>query len=232
MHFRSSALSLLAALSLLTAAACYSQDGAPPVVSALPCEAPSDAIVLFDGDDLDNWQHRDGSPAGWKLVDGAMEVTEGGIVTRQKFGDMQLHLEFRMPAPPVGEGQDRGNSGVYIHGNYEVQVLDSYMNETYFDGQCAAIYKLSAPLVNASRPPGLWQTYDIIFRAARFDSQGAVTEKATVTVLHNGVLVQDHVEVSPTGGAMGNEEFEEGPIFLQDHNHPVRFRNIWVRDLN
>ncbi len=222
---------LLAALSLLTFSLCLSREQAPVVISALPGEAPSDALVLFDGSSLENWQNRDGSAAAWKLVDGAMEVNEGSIVTRENFGDMQLHLEFRMPAPAVGEGQDRGNSGVYIHGNYEIQVLDSYENETYFDGQCAAVYKASPPLVNACRPPGIWQTYDIIFHAAELDDTGKVTDKATVTVLQNGVLVQDNLEISPTGGAMGNQELRKGPIMLQDHNHPVRFRNIWVREL-
>ncbi len=224
-------ISLLTALSLLTFRLCFSQGQAPKVISALPCEVPSDAVVLFDGSCLDNWQNTDGSAAGWKLVDGAMEVSKGSIKTKQKFGSIQLHLEFRMPAPAVGEGQDRGNSGVYFHGNYEVQILDSYENVTYFDGQCASVYKTAPPLVNASRPPGIWQNYDIIFHAAELDNAGKVTQKATVTVLHNGVLVQDNLEISPTGGAMGNQEFTEGPIMLQDHNHPVRYRNIWIREL-
>ncbi len=231
MHGKRMVSHLLAAFYLLTFSLCFSQDQAPTVISALPCEVPSDAVVLFDGSCLDNWQNRDGSAANWKLVDGAMEVSEGSIVTKQKFGDMQLHLEFRMPAPAVGEGQDRGNSGVYFHGNYEVQILDSYENETYFNGQCASVYKTSPPLVNASRPPGIWQTYDIIFHAAELDGSGKVTQKARVTVLHNGVLVQDNLDISPTGGAMGNQEFKEGPIMLQDHSHPVRYRNIWVRKL-
>ncbi|MBW7998159.1 MAG: DUF1080 domain-containing protein [Candidatus Glassbacteria bacterium] len=231
MNRKATILSLLAALSLLTFSVCFTQDKAPAVISALPGNVPSDAVVLFDGTGLDAWQHPDGSPASWKLAGGAMTVTEGGLVTKAEFGDVQIHLEFCMPAPAAGEGQDRGNSGIYIHGNYEVQILDSYENETYYDGQCAAVYKISPPLVNASRPPGIWQTYDIIFHAAGLDNSGKVTEKATVTVIHNGVLVQDNLEVSPTGGAMGNQELEKGPIMLQDHHHPVRFRNIWIREL-
>jgi len=210
---------------------CFAQDEQPPVVSALPGQVPSDAVVLFDGSDLSEWSGTDGKAPTWVVAGGAMIVQKGGIVSKRTFGDMQLHLEFCTPAPPRGEGQDRGNSGVYIHGNYEVQVLDSYINETYSDGMCGAVYKLSAPLVNASRPPGIWQIYDIIFRAPEFDSQGKVTRKAVVTVLHNGVLIQDHVEVVPTGGRTGSEETPRGPIYLQDHHHPVKYRNIWVREL-
>lgn len=218
-------------MSVIISMNCFAGDEQPPVVSALPGQVPSDAVVLFDGTDLSEWIGGDGEPANWLVACGAMTVNKGGISTRKTFGDMQLHLEFAMPAPAKGEGQDRGNSGVYIHGNYEVQILDSYINETYIDGMCGAIYKLSPPLVNASRPPGLWQVYDIIFRAPRFDSEGKVIKKATVTVLHNGVLIQNHVEVMPTGGRTGSEETARGPIHLQDHNHPVKYRNIWVREL-
>ena len=209
----------------------YAEQASPRVVSALQGEVPSDAVVLFDGKDLSQWVHPDGSPASWLVSDGAMTVAKGGIKTKKEFGDIQLHLEFRMPAPAMGEGQDRGNSGVYLQGNYEVQVLDSYINETYIDGMCGAIYKMYPPLVNASRPPGLWQCYDIIFRAPKFDSAGKLIKKATVTVLHNGVLIQDHVEMEPTGSRIGTSEADRGPIFLQDHNHPVKYRNIWLREL-
>lgn len=222
---------LLSVLLLFSFDLCLSQEKAPRVISALPGEAPSDAILLFDGTSLDNWQQRDSSIINWKLIDGTMQVNKGSIASRQKFGDMQIHLEFRMPAPAEGKGQGRGNSGVYIHGNYEVQILDSYENETYFDGQCAAVYQIAPPLVNACRPPGIWQTYDIIFNAAKLDNSGNVTKKASITVLHNGVLVQHNLEISPTGAAKNNKEMEEGPIVLQDHRHPVRFRNIWVREL-
>ena len=218
-------------LLLLTFGLGKSQDTAPRVISALPGEAPSDAVILFDRTSLEKWQHRDGSPPNWKLINGTMVVNKGSIETRRKFGDMQIHLEFRMPAPATGKGQDRGNSGVYIHGNYEVQILDSYENETYFNGQCASLYKTSPPLVNACRPPVIWQTYDIIFHAARFDGTGNVAEKATITVLHNGVLVQDNYAISPTGAASGNRELEKGPVVLQDHSHPVSYRNIWIREL-
>ena len=218
-------------ISVIVSLNCFAAEEQPAVVSALEGQVPSDAVVLFDGTDLSEWIGADGGPANWVVAGGAMTVNKGGIVTKKTFGDMQLHLEFCSPAPPRGEGQDRGNSGVYIHGNYEVQILDSYINETYIDGMCGAVYKLSPPLVNASRPPGLWQVYDIIFRAPGFGSQGKVIKKATVTVLHNGVLIQDHVEVMPTGGSTGSDETSRGPINLQDHNHPVKFRNIWVREL-
>lgn len=207
------------------------EEAQPKVVSALPGEVPSDAVVLFDGKDLSEWVHTDGSPASWIVSDGATTVAKGGIKTKREFGDIQLHLEFRTPAPARGEDQDRGNSGVYIQGNYEVQILDSYINETYIDGMCGAVYKIKPPLVNASRPPGIWQIYDIIFRAPKLDSAGKLVKKATVTVLHNGVLIQDHLEMEPTGSRIGTAEAARGPIFLQDHNHPVQFRNIWVREL-
>jgi hypothetical protein len=207
------------------------EEAQPKAVSALPGEVPSDAVVLFDGKNLSEWVHTDGTPASWVVSDGTMTVAKGGIKTKKEFGDIQIHLEFRTPAPARGEDQDRGNSGVYIQGNYEVQILDSYINETYIDGMCGAVYKMYPPLVNVSRPPGIWQSYDIIFRAPKLDRAGKVVKKATVTVLHNGVLIQDHVEVEPTGGRLGSAETARGPIFLQDHNHPVQFRNIWVREL-
>ena len=222
---------VLLALSLILSLNCVPQEKQPPVVTALEGQAPSDAVVLFDGTDLSEWIGADGEPANWIVADGAMTVNKGDIITRKTFGDMQIHLEFATPASAKGEGQDRGNSGVYIHGNYEVQILDSYRDETCNNSMCGAIYKLSPPLVNASRPPGLWQVYDIIFRAPGFDSEGKVIKKAAVTVLHNDKLIQDHVEVVPTGARTGSEEIPCGPIKLQDHNHPVKFRNIWVREL-
>ena len=161
--------------------------------------APADAIVLFDGKDLSQWRsQKDGGPAPWKVEYGYMEVVagSGGIQTAAGFGDCQLHLEWATPAPPRGSGQDRGNSGVFLMGQYEVQVLDSYGNTTYPDGQAAALYGQYPPLVNASRPPGQWQTYDIVFRAPRFDAGGRLVRPARVTVLHNGVLVQDARELT------------------------------------
>lgn len=210
----------------------------PKVITpgAASSDAPSDAVVLFDGTSLDSWQMPDGKPAGWKLdapaVKGAgMTMAGGSIITKKKFGDCQIHLEFATPTNPTGSSQDRGNSGIYIQGRYEVQILDSFKSETYPDGQCAAVYKQHAPLVNACREPGQWQTYDIIFHAPKFDA-GKKTANATVTVLHNGVLVQDHAEITgPTGSAMNSTEGGDGPVYLQDHGHAVRYRNIWVRPL-
>jgi hypothetical protein len=197
--------------------------------------APSDAIVLFDGKDLSKWTQKDGGAAKWKVADGYFEVVPEthDIITRQQFGDMQLHVEFAEPSPPRGEDQDRGNSGVIIMELYEVQVLDSYQSKTYPDGQAGAVYGQYPPLVNASRPPGQWQTYDIVFHAPRFDGSGKLLRAAHVTVLQNGVLVQDHVEIrGPTATGEPYKAHEEKlPLELQDHNHPVRFRNIWVREL-
>jgi hypothetical protein len=196
---------------------------------------PSDAAVLFDGKDLSKWSQKDGSSAKWKVGDGYFEVVpkSGYIYTRQPFGDCQLHVEFAEPSPAKGEGQDRGNSGVFLMGLYEIQVLDSYQNRTYADGQAAAVYGQYPPLVNASRPPGQWQTYDIVFHAPRFDGDGKLVRAARVTVLHNGVLVQDNVEIhGPTATDKPYEAHPEKlPLALQDHNHPVRYRNIWVREL-
>ncbi len=198
---------------------------------------PSDAVVLFDGTSLDSWQDSDGQPVGWKVENGYFEVVpgEGGIQTRDGFGDVQLHVEWSAPDPPVGEGQDRGNSGVFLMGRYEVQVLDSYESETYADGQAAAVYGQYPPLVNAMNAPGQWNTYDIVFKRPRFDDSGALTQPATVTVLHNGVLVQDHEVLTGPSGHYSRPEYQAHPdtlpISLQDHDHPVRFRNIWLREL-
>jgi hypothetical protein len=209
----------------------------PPVVT--PGEQPgvqpppSDAVILFDGSSVSGWTTRDGKPAGWTVSDHILvcQPKTGDIVTAKTFGSAQIHVEFITPVEQ-GEGQDRGNSGVYLHGRYEVQVLDSYKSETYPDGQCAAIYKQHAPLVNACRPQGQWQTYDIIFHAPVFDSAGKKTANARATVLHNGVLVQDNAEiVGPTGGAIGQEERPVGPLLLQEHGHAVRYRNVWYRPL-
>lgn len=212
----------------------------PPVVDPGPymgpAPAPSDAVVLFDGTDLDEWRTNEGEPAPWRIVDDAMEVVpgSGGIYTPREFGDVQLHIEFSAPFPPVGEGQDRGNSGVFFMGRYEVQVLDSYRNDTYPDGQAGSLFGQFPPLVNPARAAGEWNVYDIVFRAPRFDD-GVLAEPATVTVFMNGVLVQDAQPlVGPTTfGRRAPYEAHEptGPIFLQDHDHPVRFRNIWIREL-
>lgn len=209
--------------------------GTAPVPS--PAPAPSDAILLFNGTSLDAWEMEDGAPAKWVVRDGYVEVAPGTgtLRTKQGFGDVQLHIEWMSPAPPKGTGQDRGNSGVFLMGRYEVQVLDSWDNRTYPDGQAGAVYGQFPPLANASRRPGEWQAYDIVFRAPRFDAAGAVTSRARLTVLHNGVLVQDAVElVGPTSNReRAPYEAHEArlPLSLQDHDHPVRFRNVWVREL-
>ena len=199
---------------------------------------PADAVVLFDGKSLAHWRtDKDGSAAKWTLGDGYMEVAPGAgdIRTEQAFGDCQLHVEWAAPAPGKGEGQDRGNSGVFLMGLYEVQVPDSYGSKTYPDGQAAALYGQYPPLVNASRPPGQWQTYDIVFRAPRFDGAGKLTRPARVTVLHNGVLVQDDRPLSgPTAHKARppyKAQADKLPLKLQDHAHAVRYRNIWVREL-
>ena len=199
--------------------------------------APSDAVVLFDGKDLSKWAHKDGSPAKWKVENGYAEVVTktGYIHTREAFGDCQLHVEFAEPVPPTGESQERGNSGVFLMGLYEIQVLDSYKNKTYADGQAAAVYGQYPPLVNASRAPGQWQTYDIVFHGPHFNKDGKVLRPARVTVFHNGVLVQDNVELTgPTGHGKRppyTPHAEKLPLALQDHDNPVRFRNIWIREL-
>jgi len=208
-----------------------------PGPAPAPVSPPSDAVVLFGGASLDEWQSADSGPARWAVRHGYFEVVPGAgaIRTRRGFGDVQLHLEWSTPSPPRGEGQDRGNSGVFLMGRYEIQVLDSYRNETYADGQAAAIYGQTPPLVNASRPPGEWQTYDIVFRRPRFGANGALIDSARVTVLHNGVLVHDAVALTGPTAHQRRPPYEPHadrlPLLLQDHDHPVRFRNIWIREL-
>jgi Domain of Unknown Function (DUF1080) len=200
-------------------------------------EPPGDAVVLFDGRSLDGWRADNGAPARWTVRDGYMQTVPGaGAVTSARaFGDMQLHLEWATPAPPVGSGQDRGNSGVIIMGRYEVQILDSHDNTTYADGQAAAIYGQHPPLVNASRPAGEWQSYDIVFRRPRWTRGGSLLSPARMTVFHNGVLVQDNAELWGGTNWLQFTPYEPHadslPLTLQDHDHPVRYRNIWVRPL-
>lgn len=198
-------------------------------------EAPSDALVLFDGTSLAGWQAagKAGEKAGWELRDGAMVVNgTGSIETRMHFGDFQLHLEWRTPAERQGDSQARGNSGVFLMGRYEVQILDSFENLTYADGQAAALYGQLPPLVNACRAPGEWQSYDIVFSAPRFE-EGELLRPARVTVFHNGVLAHyDRAFIGATthrAVARYTEHGPQGPILLQDHGAPVEFRNIWVR---
>jgi hypothetical protein len=196
-----------------------------------PGKPPSDAVVLFDGKDLSKWT---GGEA-WEVRDGYAVVRRRSITTKDQFGDCQLHLEFATPAEVQGEGQGRGNSGVFLMNRYEVQILDSYGNTTYYDGQCGSIYKQSPPLVNACRKPGEWQTYDIIWEAPRFAPDGLVLKPAYVTVLQNGVVVQNHFEVQGSTAWDQPPQYhkhpEKGPIQLQNHGNPVHFRNIWVREL-
>ncbi len=203
-------------------------DVGPGPTSAAPI--PSDAIVLFDGTDLSAWNGGD----QWIIADGIATAAKGGITTKQPFGDCQLHLEFAMPEKIEGRGQGRGNSGAYLMGHYEVQILDSHDNETYFDGQCGAVYKQQPPTVNASRKPGEWQTYDIIFNAPRFDENGQVAQPGFVTVLHNGVVVHNHFELqgatSYTEPPKYSKHADKLPLHIQFHGNPVRFRNIWLRE--
>lgn len=229
---------LLFSTLFITAVTSFAAEPEPPIItpgkSTGPVEPPSDAIVLFDGKDLSKWKSTEGGKeARWALKDGAMEVNNtGSIRTKDEFGDIQLHVEWAAPAEVKGSDQGRGNSGVYLMGRYEIQVLDSYENKTYPNGQAASFYGHAAPLVNASRKPGEWQTYDIIFRAPKKGDDGRIIP-GSFTVLHNGILVQDQTPIhgrATTAAALSGFA-ERGPLILQDHQNPVRFRNIWLREL-
>jgi hypothetical protein len=208
---------------------------------------PSDAVVLFNGHDISQWEaSKDHSAARWKVHDGVLTVdkTSGNIQTKQKFKSYQLHLEWQVPKDITGEGQGRGNSGVFLASTgpgdegYEVQIMDSFKNPTYVNGQAGSVYKQAAPLVNAMRPPGEWQTYDIIWTAPTFAADGSVKSAAYVTLFHNGVLVQNHTELAGETFYIGKPKYNaytEAPIKLQahgDHSQPISFRNIWVRPLD
>ena len=214
-------------------------DPVPRVVTPASSNlAPSDAVVLFDGKNLNNWvSDKDGSsPAAWTVADGAFTVARGAgdIRTKQEFGSYQLHIEFRSPAQVVGNGQGRGNSGIFMQGLYELQVLDSYNNRTYSNGQAGSIYKQSMPLVNASRKPGEWQTYDVIYTAPIFNKDGLLMHPPYITVLHNGVIIQNHTAIRGTTPFVGLPEVKphgKGPLKLQDHGDAVSYRNIWIREL-
>jgi hypothetical protein len=209
---------------VVTPGATFSDNAAPP----------SDAIVLFDGKDLAQWRDkRTGGPVAWTVADGVATSAKGDIVTTNQFGDLQLHLEFREPTPPKGDGQGRGNSGVFLMGQYEIQVLDCYHNKTYADGATAGIYGQHPALVNACRPPGEWQTYDIIFNVPHFDADGKLVSPGYVTVFHNGVVAQNHQAIRGATNWKSPGKYTPhgptGPLALQYHNNSVSFRNIWVR---
>jgi hypothetical protein len=194
-------------------------------------EPPSDAIVLFDGKDLSKWNKGE----NWEIKDGEATSRRSDITTKDSFGDCQLHVEFATPEKVSGSGQGRGNSGVYMMTKYEIQILDSYNNPTYFDGQCASIYKQTPPMVNACRKPGEWQSYDIVFNVPKFAEDGKIIKPAYATVIQNGILVQNHYEL--IGGTFYDQpahyekHAEKMPILLQFHGNPVKFRNIWIREI-
>ena len=219
-------------------------DGPQPVAvvaGALPGRPPSDAIVLFDGKDLSQWQYKDGRAGAWPIVDGILTCKSGtgNLYTKRQFGSAQIHVEFAVPYMPNAHGQARANSGVYLQGRYEIQILDSYNNPTYSNGSAGALYGQYAPLVNVSRPPKEWQTYDIIFHAPKCGADRKIETRGRSTVLYNGVLVQDHVTIGGrTTSSDDTDVCEDGPLMLQDHYHPdvketfMQFRNIWVRPLH
>lgn len=211
----------------------------PPIVTPgefASIKPPSDAIILFDGTDFSQWQDRNGEDVKWKIVGDAMvvEPRTGDIFTKMNFGDCQLYIEWRTPSVVEGYGQNRANSGVFLQNTYEVQILDSYENETYVNGMAGSIYKQQAPLVNASRKPGEWQVFEILWKAPVFGTDGVLETPASITVLHNGILIHDNFIVkghTPHSGFPRYTPHGRLPIRLQDHNQKVEFRNIWIRNL-
>ena len=197
---------------------------------------PSDAIVLFEGKSMEKWTHKDKRPVEWVIEHGILTVNPGtgDIMTKENFGSCQFHIEWRSPIEPDKTGQGKGNSGIFFQGLYEIQILNSFENRTYSNGQASSVYKQHIPLVNATKSTGDWNSYDIIFHAPQFDQAGNKTKSGTITVLHNGVLVQDHVEILGSTEYIGkpkNVAHGDGPIILQDHSNEVSFRNIWIRRL-
>jgi hypothetical protein len=207
------------------------------VVPGTVTTAPSDAYVLFDGKNTDAWQQEDGKPIQWKVEDGVMTVVKGAgdILSKQSFGDCQLHLEWRSPVESDDlKGQQKGNSGIFFQNRYEIQILNSYKNRTYSNGQAGAIYKQNPPLANACRPVGEWNTYDIIYKAPRWRANGSRETPGYFTVIHNGVVIQNHTEIQGTTEYIGppqNKSHGDAPFKLQDHGNLVSYRNIWVRPL-
>jgi hypothetical protein len=235
----------MAGVALLVIGCLAAGDGAAPQAGAPAGARPpvidSKTVVLFDVVRWDGWRLRDGAPSPWPVQpDGSVQVVHppslgaersSDSITSREFGDHQLHIEFLCPITEGKEGQARSNSGVYIHGRYEIQVLDS-CGAAPADNLCGGIYKVATPLVNAARPAGEWQTYDIVFRAPRFDASGAIIEKPRITVIHNGLVIHNNIELpSTTAGGIDRTMVPRGPLLLQDHGDPVRFRNIWARDL-
>ena len=222
----------LTTLLALTASATRAEDAPKPNDSSIGAKPATDAIVLFNGENLDGWVKKDGkSPATWKVEDGLLLVTpgQGDIKTTKSFGDFEMHVEFQVPYMPKARGQARGNSGIYLGGIDELQVLDSYgLNSKNND--CGAIYTQAVPKVNACKPPLQWQTYDVTFHKARVED-GKVVKKARVTVIQNGIKTIDDAEIGPTPGGAGNKEGEDGPILLQDHGNNVLYRNLWIKPL-
>jgi len=222
-------LPLVLVLSAFFGPSSYAQE--KPNDATMGAKPPEGAVVLFQGTDLKGWVKRDGkSPADWPVVDGIMTVGKGDIMTETPFGSFQLHLEFNVPYMPKARGQGRGNSGVFLGGIYELQVLDSYGLKPQ-DNDCGAIYKNLTPRVNACKPPLQWQTYDVTFHKAVVD-EGKVVKKARVTVIHNGIKTIDDAETGITPAGAGNPPGTDGPLLLQDHGNPVQYRNIWIKPLD
>lgn len=240
MHARHTQRRLLIPAALMTSGLCTAlvygslKDVGPSMT--LEAAAPlidDSTVVLFNGKAWAGWRQRSGDASQWEpQADGSVLVTGGDAITEQEFGDFQLHLEFFLPNTPGKDGQAKSNSGVYLHGRYEVQVLDTYGLEPSGSG-CGALYSIAAPMVNANRPPDTWQTYDMVFRAPRFDDDGNVSEFGRLTVLHNGIVIHNNLELPhPTPGGVAGDMVARGPILLQYHGDPVRYRNIWVRKLD
>ncbi len=207
--------------------------GPSPTLGAKPTQTDDKTAILFDGSSWRGGQRKDGPESQWIIQnDGSVQAAVADAVTNSTFGHFQLHVEFVCPKMPGKQGQARSNSGVYLHGRYEIQVLDSFGDPPTRNG-CGALYSIAAPMVNASRPPGMWQTYDIVFRAPRFDDEGEVTELPRLTVLHNGIVIHNNLELpNTTPGGLDREMVDVGPLLLQFHGDPVQYRNIWLRTLD